>query len=139
MIVIMILTIKNIRSQSRRVRRMIVPNAHRRTEGQLARMLIIQVAVYFLFSTPSGTSYTIITFVPSMNTSYFSTIRTLTVVWQQGGYLIPFFLYILTGKVYRDELKKMIDCHQIRETIVNFRFQHNVVVPVINTGINSGI
>jgi hypothetical protein len=127
------LTIYNIRIQIRRVRRAHVANAFRRSEGQLARMLIIQVGVYFIFFTPVGITYTIQTFVPSMNTQYFITIRTLMVVWQQGGYFIPFFFYILTGKIYQKELKKMIKWEQIREQILDFRVQLNVVAPATNT------
>ena len=63
-------------------------NLYRPTERQLARILIIQVTVYFLFFTPSGITYILLTFVPSMNTSV--------------------FFYILSGKIYREEQKKML-------------------------------
>ncbi len=111
------LTIKNIQSLARRVAPVQLANFNRRTEGQLARMLIIQVAVYLLFFTPAGIIYIIVTFQPSMNTPYYNAIRTVTVVWQQGGYFIAFFLYVLTGKVYRRELKKMFKCNQIPDQI----------------------
>jgi hypothetical protein len=78
-------------------------------------MLIIQVALYLLFFTPSGIIYILVTFVPSMNTPYLSTIRTLAGVWQQGGYFISFFFFVLTGKIYREELKKMFKCDRIRD------------------------
>ncbi|CAF1472705.1 unnamed protein product [Adineta steineri] len=102
-----ILTIYNIRSQKHRIAPMNQTSLFRRTEGQLARMLIIQVAMYLLFFTPSGITYILVTFVPSMNTSYYQTIRNITIVWQQGGYFISFFLYVLTGKIYREELKNI--------------------------------
>jgi hypothetical protein len=133
------LTIYNIRSLAHRVRRLNVGNAFRRSEGQLARMLIIQVAAYFIFFTPVGITYTIMTFVPSMNTSYFITIRAILVVWQQGGYFIPFFLYILTGKIYQEELKKMFKWQQIRVHILHLRRQHNAVIPLTNTMFNARV
>lgn len=111
------LTINNIRTQTRRVTVVHQVNYSRRTEGQLTRMLIIQVIVYFLFFTSAGITYIIVTFVSSMNTSYYNTIRTLTVVWQQGGFFTTFFLYTLTGKVYRQELRKMFRYDQIRAQI----------------------
>ncbi|CAF1689885.1 unnamed protein product, partial [Adineta ricciae] len=48
-----LLTIKNIRSQTCRMAVERRSNSHCRTESQLARMLVIQVAVYFMFFTPS--------------------------------------------------------------------------------------
>lgn len=75
------LTINNIRAQ----RRPVVAAEHqadsrRRLEDQLNRMLVIQVAVYFLFFAPAGITYILVTFVPAMNTSYYNTIRNITVV-----------------------------------------------------------
>ncbi|CAF1246636.1 unnamed protein product [Adineta ricciae] len=103
-------TIYNIRCQKHRVAPIIQASPRRRTEGQLARMMIIQVGVYLLFFTPSAITYIIVTLIPSMNTPYYITIRSITVVWQQGGFFISFFLYVFTGNMYRKELKKMIQC-----------------------------
>ncbi|CAF1041084.1 unnamed protein product [Adineta steineri] len=119
-----VLTIYNIRSQKHRVAPMNQASSSRRTEGQLARMLIIQVAMYLLFFTPSGITYILVTFVPSMNTSYYSTIRNLTIVWQQGGYFISFFLYVLTGRIYREELKNMFKCNRIPNRILQQTVEH---------------
>ena len=128
-----VLTINNIRAQTRRVAVERQANSHRRTEGQLACMLVIQVAVYFLFFTPAGITYLMVTFIPSMNTSYYNTIRTITVVWQQGGFIITFFLYILVGKVYRQELKKMIRYDQIRARITQLSIQLHSKTDQANT------
>jgi hypothetical protein len=106
------LTIYNIRGQRGRVGLVNRNNNNRRTEVQMVRMLIIQVIVYFLFFTPSGITYIIVTFAPSMNTQYYNAIRTLTVIWQQGGFFIAFFLYVLAGKVYRQELLKLFKLYQ---------------------------
>jgi hypothetical protein len=107
------LTIYNIQNQMLRVAPVNRTIVNRRTEGQMARMLIIQVAVYFLFFMPAGVTYTLVTFVPSMNTPYYLTIRMLAVVWQSGGYFISFFCYILSGKIYREQLKKIFKCNRI--------------------------
>ncbi len=115
------LTIYNIRVQAHRIAPVNQTNAHRRTEGQLARMLIIQVAVYILFFTPTGIAYILVTFVPSLNTPYYNTIRLLTAVWQQGGYFISFFFYVLSRKIYRKELRKMLKCDQIRNKLLQFK------------------
>ena len=118
------LTIYNIRGRIHRVAPVNQTNLNRRTEGQLARMLIIQVGVYFLFFTPAGIAYILVTFVPSMNTPYYTTIRSVTVVWQQGGFFISFFCYILSGKIYRDELKKMFKCDRNHNLILPINSQH---------------
>ncbi|UJR19272.1 hypothetical protein I4U23_022401 [Adineta vaga] len=82
------LTIYNIRS------------SHRRTEGQLARMLIVQVVAYFIFFAPTSIIYILSTFISSMGTPYYLTIRNITIAWQQGAFFVSFFLYILTVLSY---------------------------------------
>ncbi|CAF1531812.1 unnamed protein product [Adineta ricciae] len=96
-------------------------------------MLVIQVAVYFMFFTPSGITYIMVTFIPSLNTTYYNTIRTLTVVWQQGGFFIAFFFYILTGKIYRQELEKMLKYDQIRTRMRRMNNQRPVTTHQPNT------
>ncbi|CAF4247907.1 unnamed protein product [Adineta steineri] len=134
-----VLTIYNIRSQKHRVAPMNQASSSRRTEGQLARMLIIQVAMYLLFFTPSGVTYILVTFVPSMNTSYYQTIRNLTNVWQQGGYFISFFLYVLTGKIYREELKNMFKCNRIHHRILQQTVADIPMNLLANVRVNTGI
>lgn len=110
-----LLTIYNIRSQTTRVAAMISnagrQSLRRRTEGQLARMLIMQVGLYVLFSVPSAVTYTMTTFIPSTNTSFMNAIRSITLVWQQGTYVSTFFLYILSAKIYREELRRVFKLH----------------------------
>ncbi len=103
------LTIYNIRCQTRRVTLVGHVSLHRRTEGQLARMLIVQVGVYIVFSTPCGVAYVLVNIVPSINTPFFGSFRILTVLWQQGCFFLSIFLYIISGTVYRQELKKMFN------------------------------
>ncbi|CAF1652625.1 unnamed protein product [Adineta ricciae] len=101
-----LLTIHNIRSQIRRVST-INSRRHRRTESQLARMLIVQVTAYVFFSIPAAVTYILTTLVPSMNTSLINNIRSMTLLWQQGNYVFSTFVYILSGSIYREELKKI--------------------------------
>ncbi|CAF1379722.1 unnamed protein product [Adineta ricciae] len=111
MIIFGLLTIHNIQSQLRRVTLMNQGGfAHRRTENQLVRMLVVQVAAYVFFSIPAAVTYILTTFVPSLNTTFINNIRTITIVWQQGTYVFATFLYILSGSVYRKELKKLFKC-----------------------------
>ena len=110
-----LLTISNIRHQTSRIAPIAMRRAgqssQRRSEGQLARMLIIQVGAYIIFSTPSAITYTITTFVPSMNTPVLAGLRTISLMWQQGTYLLTMFLYILTANVYRQEMIKVFRLH----------------------------
>lgn len=110
-----LLTISNIRHQTSRIApvamKRVGQTSQRRSEGQLARMLIIQVGAYIIFSTPSAITYTITTFIPSMNTPVLTGLRTISLMWQQGTYLLTMFLYTLTANVYRQEMIKVFRLH----------------------------
>ena len=120
-----VLTIQNIRTHANRVTRVGPQNRRRRTEGQLSRMLIIQVGTYLLFSLPIALIYILIAFVPLTLTSLISGIRTIPTIWQLGTYFLSFFLYILSANVYRQELKKMLHLsgNQARITHIEMRPQ----------------
>jgi hypothetical protein len=112
-----LLTIRNIRHQTSRIVpikvKRVGQTSQRRSEGQLARMLIMQVSAYIIFSSPSTITYTIPTFIPSMNTPVLAGLRTMSLMWQQGTYLLTMFLYILTANVYRQEMIKVFKLHYI--------------------------
>jgi hypothetical protein len=94
MIIFGLLTIHNIHNQRRRVLPVLMNKVRqnsRRTEGQLARMLIIQVGSYIVFAFPSAIAYILITFVPAMATPFITSIRTVTILWQQGAYFLYSF------------------------------------------------
>ncbi|CAF1121078.1 unnamed protein product [Adineta steineri] len=128
MIVFGLLTIYNIRNQTQRVSPVNLFNSNRRTEGQLARMLIIQVSVYVFFSIPAAVTYILTTFIPSMNTILITDIRIYTIIWQQGTYILSPFLYILSANIYKQELKKMFNMQYYHKQIldyITYLFQSN--------------
>ncbi len=98
------LTIYNIRQSAVRVRteRIVVPG--RRTEGQLARMLILQVAVYIILTFPFAVTLCMNSFVPSTLTPTITGIRNILLMWMQCICFLSFFIYAATGKVYREQL-----------------------------------
>jgi hypothetical protein len=60
-----LLTIVNVRQQSNRVASIIASNRNRHREGQLARMLFLQVTIHFILSLPYGISYIMTSIFPS--------------------------------------------------------------------------
>jgi hypothetical protein len=124
MITFGLLTINNIRNQIRRVAPMVPRNQHRSTEGQLTRVLIIQIGIHLFFSLPAAVMYVITTFLPSTNTPLFSGLRLISVIWQLAIFFLSFFSYILWSTVFRIELIKMLKLKNRHNQIVhrfNFR------------------
>ncbi len=119
MITFGLLTINNIRNQTRRVGAIVLQNQHRRTEGQLTRVLIIQVGIHLFFSLPAAVMYVMTTFVPSTNTSLFSGLRLISVIWQLAILFLSFFSYILSSTVFRTELVKMLKLNNRHNRIVH--------------------
>ncbi|CAF0975842.1 unnamed protein product [Rotaria sp. Silwood1] len=109
MILFGILTIYNIRQKSNRIILFISwMRRRRRTECQLARMLILQVVVHLIFVLPFGIIYSINSIVPSTQTPTILAIRLIFVSWQQCDHFISFFLYILTASVYRQRFIRLL-------------------------------
>ncbi|CAF1479628.1 unnamed protein product [Adineta steineri] len=108
-----ILTIYNIHQQSTRIKPLITSTQRRRTEGQLARMLVLQVIVHIILVLPFGILYSINSFIPSTQTPNIIAIRLIFVTWQQCDYFVSFFLYILSANIYREQfiiIVKSIKC-----------------------------
>jgi hypothetical protein len=99
-----LLTVSNIRQQSARAVPFTVPRLNRRTEGDLTRMLLLQVAMHLIFGIPFGTAYWMSAFVPSMIAADKLALRYAAVMWLQCDYYGSFFLYILSGRIYRQQL-----------------------------------
>jgi sorbitol-specific phosphotransferase system component IIC len=106
MIIFGLLTIVNIHQQSIRAK-ILTTSIRRRTEGQLARMLILQVSVHLILVIPFGVTYCMNAFDPSTRTSNVLAVRYLLVIWQQCDYFVSFFLYVLSGRVYREEFFRL--------------------------------
>lgn len=133
-----LLTIRNIQNQTRRIAPIFInPQQHyrrRRNEAQLSRMLILQISAYLVFSVPAGVAYTLVTFIPSMNTSFMVQLRIIFSLWQHTIYFLSFFLYVLSSKTYRKEFLHMFKLNNFKDRlprpVVQFIARH---VPTINT------
>jgi hypothetical protein len=81
----------------------------RRTEGQLARMLILQVVVYILLNMPLCIIYLMLVlptaYVPTSEIFFAFSIVAFPFNF---SYATTFFLYILSARVYREELIRLI-------------------------------
>ena len=107
-------TIGNIRRQSIRAIPLTASMRRRRTEGQLTRMLILQIVVHLLFVLPYGVVYCMISIQPLTQTPTVSAVRLVFAAWQQCDYFVSFFLYIFSGSVYRRELLRIFTRAKIR-------------------------
>ena len=118
MITLGLLTISNIRRQSIRARpKTPTTTCRRRTEGQLARMLLLQVGVHVILVLPFGVIYTINAFDPSTRTSDALAIKYILILWQQCDYFVSFFLYVFSASIYRQELFRLWRSFRGREEV----------------------
>ncbi|CAF1260098.1 unnamed protein product [Adineta ricciae] len=82
---------------------------HRRTEGQLARMLFLQVTIYILLNMPMCIMYLMLTLpVGYIPTQEFFFVLSISSILFNFSFATTFFLYILTARVYREELFRLI-------------------------------
>jgi hypothetical protein len=82
---------------------------HRRTERELARMLIVQVSTHILFSGPFCIMFLMLVIPTSFrSTMNFFIIYTLCKIPFYFTFISSFFLYILSARIYRQELIKLI-------------------------------
>ena len=112
-----LLTIRNIRQQSREANRTTIMQGRRRTEGQLARMLLLQVGVHLILGIPFGATYILNALKPSTRTDDILATRYIALLWQQCDYFISFFLYLLSGSVYREELVRIFTSYRRLNTL----------------------
>jgi hypothetical protein len=124
MIIFGLLTILNIRAQRSRVASVAVDvTRQRRTDVQLARMLLCQVGAYLIFYLPLGITYTLLVFNTVALTPLTTFIYAMSCLWYQCFSLAPFFLYTLSASVYRRELIRMVfrnkEFFRRNQTIVN--------------------
>ena len=110
------LTIRNIRRPSTHRILVVVSWRNRRTEGELTRMLILQFAVHLILILPFGIIYGLNFFVPSTRTPMIKAIRFVFVLWQQCDYFVSFFLYVLSGNIYRREMFRILKFNRRRNT-----------------------
>ncbi|CAF0747212.1 unnamed protein product [Adineta steineri] len=109
------MTISNIRRQSIRALPMTGSMRRRRTEGQLARMLILQIVVHLILVLPYGIIYCMNSIEASTRTPTVLAIRIVFLTWQQCDYFVSFFLYIFSASVYRRELIRILKVTKTRQ------------------------
>ncbi|CAF2858015.1 unnamed protein product [Rotaria sp. Silwood2] len=108
MIIFGLLTISNTRQHITRVGPQLDVVRGRRTEKQLTRMLLLQISVHLVLTTPIGIIYSMNAFDPSTRTPNNRAVRNILFMWQQCDYFVSFFLYVLSGSVYRKELAHIL-------------------------------
>jgi hypothetical protein len=87
----------------------VVVSRFNRTERQLARMLFVQVTVNILLTLPTSITY-LMSALPNTirNTSTFSFASTICQLFFNFSYATSFFLYLLSGRIYRKELFRLV-------------------------------
>jgi len=108
----------------------VAASRHNRTEYQLARMLFVQVIVHILLTLPVSVTYLMSTIPNTIRTTpIFLFASTICTLFFYCSYITSFFLYILSGHIYRREL--------IRLVYKLFRIRRgNQIVPVENQSID---
>ena len=133
MIVFGVMTIHN----SKRVGAVrIAVSRFNRTEQQLVRMLFFQVSVYILLTLPTSILYLMLSLPNTIRyTTVFSFVYTICQFLFYGSYFTPFFLYLLSGRIYREELIRLVyKALRIRhENRVGVIPNQNMALPVISS------
>ena len=79
-----------------------------RTERQLARMLFVQVGTHIILTLPASVTYLISVLPNTVKTTIlFSFISTIGQIFFNCAYTTAFFLYLLSGRIYRRELIRL--------------------------------
>lgn len=82
---------------------------YRPTQRQLTRMLIVQISARFILSSPFCALFILlVTPTTFIYTNLYSFLFTITKIPFYTDFITPFFLYILTAKLYRHELATLI-------------------------------
>ena len=105
----------------------------RRTEKELARMLIVQVLTHIIFTGPFCAMFVILVLpVDFRLTLRFYALFSFTKVPFYFTYITPFFLYILSARIYREELLQLFKkLNPVRRQ--NLVHQINQTMPVQST------
>jgi hypothetical protein len=90
----------------------VIPTAmsrHRRTENQLAGMLLLQVGTYIVLTIPASVAYLILVFPNTIQTtSAFYFARITSELFLYLSFATPFFLYLVSARTYRQELVQLV-------------------------------
>lgn len=107
-----LLTIRNIHQQrNRSTRRIIAMNKivrRQQTEGEICWMLLLQVGGFLVLNLPLSITYTCVILIPSFRTHFFYFLIHIFYLLYQCTHFLNFFLYIMSGTVYRREVLRML-------------------------------
>jgi hypothetical protein len=112
----------------------VIPTAvsrHRRTENQLAVMLLLQVGTYIVLTIPTSVTYLMLVFPNTIQTtSAFYFARITSQLFLYFSFATPFLLYLISARTYRKELVLVL------YKILRFRGA-NEIYPTTNTITNT--
>ena len=84
-------------------------NPYRRTERELIRMLFLQVTSHILFSSPFCVTFLLLILPISFRFTFtYFTLLTLCKIPFYFTFVSQFFLYILSGRIYREEFLRLL-------------------------------
>lgn len=106
---------------------------HRRTESQLARMLIVQVGTHLILTLPFTTIFLMLVLpIPWRGALVFRFIYITCKIPLYLSFVSPFFMYTLSAQVYREELnrlgRKLFPC--FHRAIVQNVTSQNMSIPI---------
>ena len=127
-----LLTIRNIRKQRRRIQRTfrIVrhPSHQRRTEGEVCRMLLLQVSIHLLLNLPVTVTYTSLIMRPALRTPTFYLVVHAFHLLYQCTYVINIVIYLASGQIYRHEFVRLFSC--VGRTCCTFVYRYEQTTSV---------
>jgi hypothetical protein len=120
-------------NNTKRVR--VIPTAvsrHRRTENQLAGMLLLQVGSYIVLTIPTSVTYLMLVFPNTIQTtSAFYFARITSQLFLYSSFVTPFFLYLVSARTYRKELVQLL--HRILRFYPTRNPIANTIAPINTT------
>lgn len=116
MLILGLMTIRNIREQSRRTNRLRTSISCRRSQAQLTQMLLVQVVAHLILILPFGIAYTMNLLPPSPVNAVLQVLRPAFLIWRQLDYNVSFFLYISSGSIYRKEFLRILSSIKSRRS-----------------------
>jgi hypothetical protein len=116
MIVLCVLTVLNVRQQSRQVRPMLVAISenHRRLDSHLIRILFSQIVTQLLCTLPFA-AISLLALVINTNTVLFSFFNQICILPLFVSYTTSFYISTLSSRVYRHELYKLMRLRRLQE------------------------
>ena len=107
MIIFGVLTTINSHRITLRLAQQKVSMQNRLMHRQVSRMLLLHTCTHIILTTPFGIIYLMNAFFASTRTPNIIALRYISVFLTQIDYLLSFFLYILSGGIYREQFLQL--------------------------------